>query len=181
MDANSLIKKAEAYKQKMNENFAAMSLMAPMLIASEVRYNDGDAALNRVLASKASLISKIASSTDVREWAEGMTTNPGDMVYDPEGNYVYIYTGSSAMTHINPLFYPGSAGVYYWSVIPNTLDGVKVYPDISGIIVAVKHGEPWWNVDKTAIYTWNGADNDSCVWPPADGNEWTKISSVDTE
>lgn len=100
-----------------------------------------------------------------------MTTNPGDVVFDPEGKYRYIFTGNEPMTHSNPLFYPGAAGVYYWAIIPRLKDFIKVYPDIEGIIVSVKQGEIWWNTDETMQYRFIGQDNASCVWAPSDEEE----------
>ena len=107
-----------------------------------------------------------------RPWEVGMTTEPGDLVYDPERNHIYAFGLAMPMTHTNPLFYPGSAGVYHWLIVPKTKEGVKIYPDIQGIIVAVKQNELWWNVDQTAIFYWKGVDNPNCVWSPVEGNEW---------
>lgn len=177
MDTNSLMQKAISAKQRYKNAISAMQAMAPLIAANEVRANAGDDALNRSFAAKASALAAIS---DVREWEVNMVTSPGEMVYDPDKKHVYIYTGTTPMTHSNPTFYPGSAGVYYWMIIPELLDGVKVYPDISGIIVSVKHGEQWWNTTKTAVYTWNGVDNNACVWPPMDGNEWTEVFQTET-
>ncbi len=106
------------------------------------------------------------------EWYVGMTTKPGDIVH--YGNYNFIYSGTEPMTHSNQLFYPGAIGVYYWQVIPETKDDWKVWPDIPDVACAVLTGESWWNIEKTKLYTWNGADTTSCVWAPSDTvNEWT--------
>lgn len=123
----------------------------------------------------ASEVAPLASLVDVKHWSVGMTTKPGDIVLDPLEQHKYLYTGTSEMTHDNPMFYPGASGVYYWAIIPDTKDLVKIYPDVDGIIVAVKQGEAWWNVDQTQIFKWKGADNAACVWPPVEGNEWELV------
>lgn len=109
------------------------------------------------------------------EWSEGMTTNPGDIVWDPQKVYKYIYSGNQSMEHTNPLFYPGAAGVYYWNIIPKTKDNIKIYPDVEGIIVAVKQNEVWWDITGSNKYKWRGIDNNNCVWPPVEGNEWELV------
>lgn len=130
---------------------------------------------NSKAAQLAQSIATFANALDNYEWEVGMTTKPGDVVFDPEKKYRYLYTGAEEMTHSNPLFYPGAQGVYYWSIIPNTKSFIKVYPDIPNLAVAVKHGEHWWNTEETAIFEWIGADNDFCVWPPVQGNEWKLV------
>lgn len=110
-----------------------------------------------------------------RPWQVNMTTAPGELVFDPQGLYVYTYGGATTMTHNNPLYFPGSIGVYYWHVVPHAKDGIKIYPDISGIIVAVRKNEVWWNQAGTEKFYWKGVDNPSCVWPPVEGNEWGKV------
>lgn len=112
---------------------------------------------------------------DTLEWELDMVTNPGDVVWDPEHNYQYIFTGTEPYKHTNPLYYPGAAGVYHWSIIPHVKNFCKIYPNVDGIIVSVKQNEVWWNVDGTQQYKWVGVDNDNCVWPPVEGNEWKKV------
>lgn len=132
-----------------------------------------DQSKQRRVASK---IATFQRMTNAKDWEPNMTTEPGDIVYDPDHNYQYIFSGNASMTHSNPLYYPGSAGVYYWLVIPRIKDFVKIYPDVQGIIVSVKQGEIWWNTSETAKYEWVGVDNDNCVWPPQDGmNEWKRV------
>lgn len=134
-----------------------------------------DQAKQRAVAAKYATYQAL---TDAKDWEPGMTTEPGDIVYDPDHNYKYIYTGQDTYKHTNPLFYPGAAGVYHWAVIPKIKDFIKVYPDVQGIIVAVKQGESWWNQSMTQVFKWKGVDNANCVWPPVEGNEWELVTSV---
>ncbi|MCL1788346.1 MAG: hypothetical protein FWG38_10215, partial [Defluviitaleaceae bacterium] len=115
--------------------------------------------------------------TGANPWQEGMTTGPGDRVLDPEGRYTYIFTGIVPMTHHNPLFFPGAAGVFHWAIVPDMHQGYRVYPDIEGIIVAVRHDEIWWNTDLTQRYRWNSVDNNAVVWPPgtAGVHQWEAV------
>lgn len=128
----------------------------------------------------ASTISNCQNVFSGVEWHVGMQTKPGDIIhYD---NYNFIYSGKESMTHSNPLFYPGAKGVYYWQVIPETKDDWKVWPDIPDAVCAVLMGESWWNVEKTKLYTWNGADTTSCVWAPSDSiNEWIYKDIVEVQ
>lgn len=136
----------------------------------------GDAAGDAIESSKlAQSIATFANLLQDYEWKVGMTTKPGDIVIDPDGKYRYLFTGKEVMTHTNPLFYPGAQGVYYWSIIPDVKSFIKIYPNIPNLTVSVKHGEQWWNTDETAIFEWLGEDNDYCVWPPVEGNEWKLV------
>lgn len=128
--------------------------------------------VGRELASE---VAHMVPLVDKLTWSVGMTTKPGDIVLDPLEEYAYLYTGAEQMTHTNPMFYPGAFGVYYWAIIPKLRDFIKVYPNVDGIIVAVKQGEEWWNVDQTKVFRWKGADNLNCVWPPVEGNEWELV------
>lgn len=112
--------------------------------------------------------------TVVKDWEVGLTTAPGDMVYDPDKKYIFVYSGESLMTHSNPEFYPGAQGVYYWEVIPKAKDCVKIYPDIN-VTVAVTKDEIWWDPVMEHKWRWLGADNNNCVWPPQEGNEWELV------
>lgn len=155
--------------------YTGVSAFSRFALRSNVVLADGDADKNRVLASEFSPILSLDLDS-VLYWSEGMTTQPGDLVMDPEQNYTYIYSGKDAMTHSNPLFYPGATGVYYWAIIPKVKDGFKIYPDISGIIVAVKKGETWWNTTADKKYEWVGEDNANCVWAPGTApTMWTEI------
>ncbi len=151
----------------------AIKAQSTLISRQSIVLADGDAAKVRAIACEH--LPALSKTLDIKEWQQGMTTQPGDLVYDPDKKYIYVYSGASAMTHANPLFYPGSAGVYYWAIVPEMHNGYKVYPDISGIIVAVKNGEPWWNSTKTKLYRWLGVDNNACVWPPVSGNEWQEV------
>lgn len=170
----------------------ALKSLVPYMVSSRVSTAAADQAQTREIASEVaplvSLIStlnqqtfsltdtaKSAGLVDAVPWSVGMTTKPGDIVLDPMGEYAYLYTGTDAMTHTNPMFYPGASGVYYWAIIPRVKNLIKIYPDVEGIIVAVKHGEKWWNTDQTQIFTWKGVDNQNCVWPPVEGNEWELV------
>lgn len=149
---------------------AAMDFIVPNMVQQQVMAAAGDAAQLRPLASSIAPLTNIMSE---KEWALHMTTDPGDLVRDPDGKRVYLFTESITKTHTNPLFYPGAAGVHYWLIVPEVYEGIKVYPDVPGIIVAVKHGEPWWNTDKSTAYEWIGADNNACNWlPGTDPNVW---------
>lgn len=163
----------EKDRRKSAEILHGMSEIASMAIRPSVVMANEDQEKNRMLASSIASFSEYVS---LNEWSEGMTTQPGDLVMDPEQNYTYIYSGKDAMTHSNPLFYPGATGVYYWAIIPKVKDGIKIYPDISGIIVAVKKGETWWNTTADKKYEWVGEDNANCVWAPGTApTMWTEI------
>lgn len=122
------------------------------------------------MQSLAQAIAPISSFLEAKNWEVGMTTHPGDIVYDPLGDYEYIFSGKEPMTHTNPLFYPGAQGVYYWHVIPKTKEGTRIYPDIPGIIVSVKRGDNWYDSNGEQIYQWVATDNENCVWPPSEAN-----------
>lgn len=150
----------------------ALKSLVPYMASSRISTAAEDQAQTREIASE---IAPFVSLAEQKPWSVGMTTKPGDVVLDPIGEYAYIYTGTSEMTHTNSAFYPGAAGVYYWAILPKTKNLIKVYPNIDGIIVAVKHDEKWWNVDQTQIFKWKGADNANCIWPPVEGNEWELV------
>lgn len=148
--------------------------VVPSVIRLSVKGAEGNAEKCRKVVGE---LTQAIEFSDVKDWEVGMTTEPGDRVLDPEGKYVYVYGGAEAMTHANPLFYPGADGVYYWHIVPETLGGWKVYPDIPGIVVAVKKGEIWWDTYREERFRWKGVDNPNCVWPPIDGNEWGKVET----
>lgn len=127
----------------------------------------------------ASSIAEAASFLQARAWEAGMETQPGDLVCDPQGEYVYAFGGASPMRHDNPLYYPGAQGVYFWAVVPEVFEGDKVFPRAQGIAVAVRQGEVWWDKERTARFRWEGEDNDSVTsnWHPgAEGiYQWRRV------
>lgn len=144
------------------------------LAAMQVAATNGEAGAMRDLAGTLALVADLLPA---RAWEVGMTTQPGEIVWDPAHKYAYVFTGTAEMTHANQTFYPGAAGVYHWAIIPEVHEGVKVYPDIAGIIVAVKRDEIWWNAEKDAKYRWNDADNRACSWHPgqAGAHQWVAV------
>lgn len=120
-------------------------------------------------------LSQMVGLLDAREWEVGMTTQPGELVYNPDKTFIFAYAGATPYKHANSTFYPGSSGVYYWSILPEIYEEVKVYPDIPGIIVSVKQNEIWWDKNKNEKYCWVGVDNANCSWEPQPGNEWKKV------
>lgn len=162
----------EAYNSTVKSQAAALAAVTPMILVASVESAGGSYDKARSVVND---LAPAADFLEAKDWEAGMTTQPGDLVYDPEHNYVYAYTGATAMTHSNPTFYPGAAGVYYWAIVPRCKDGIKIYPNIEGIIVYVKHGEKWWDTEREHVYSWNGVDNPNCVWPPMPGNEWTLV------
>lgn len=151
---------------------AAFSTVVPMMLSANVQLATTDNQI-RMLASDTA---PIADLIPVRAWEVGMTTVPGDLVHDPEGRFVYIFTGEQ-MTHSNPTFFPGAQGVFYWTIIPKIHEGYRVFPNIQGIIVAVRRGEIWWNSAKTARFRWNAVDNFAAHWQPgAPGvHQWVEV------
>lgn len=163
---------AKAVNARIKSQRLALESFVPstMKVAVEAIKQDGEQ--TRKLASA---YASLLPFSKVNKWQEGMVTKPGDLVYNPNETQVFMYNGSTEMVHNNPLFYPGSVGVYYWAIVPKLKNGIKVYPDIPGITVAVKQNEKWYDVSGETIYTWNGVDNANCVWPPVPGNEWTAV------
>lgn len=164
--------------QKLNAKFKAENRVVtdtiPTLLKMGVKSVVSDQSKTRQLSME---IAEAATFLPVKQWEVGMTTESGDIVSDPEGHYSYLFASEAPMTHANPLFYPGSVGVYYWHIIPKTKDGIKIYPDVSGIIVSVKHDELWYDVNSEHLYRWKGVDNPNCVWPPVEGNEWDLVDN----
>lgn len=168
----NLEEKAKKVNSLLKAQKSAISFAMKSAIMNMVKEADGSLEQGRDVACS---IAPYSSFIEDREWSEGMITNPGDIVFDPEKNYRYIFTGTSTMTHSNPSFYPGSSGVYYWAIIPKIKDECKIYPNIEGIIVSVKHNELWWDTNEEHIYRWVGQDNQNCFWPPQESNEWELI------
>lgn len=127
----------------------------PNLLNRSMVLAAGDAAAARIFATQ---IAGAVSALEAKEWAVNLTTQPGDVVWNPDKTARYIYSGKDPMTHANPLFFPGSTGVYYWAIIPDLLNGVKVFPNVSGIVVFVAKGDVWYNPGRTKMYTWTGDD-----------------------
>jgi hypothetical protein len=166
------IEKARLINVSLKRQKAAINETIPRMMTEGMIQANGDAAKARTFAAS---LGQSVELLEVRPWASGMITQPGELVYDPNGVYIYAYNGKNLLEHTNPTYFPGAAGVYYWSIIPAVKDGIKVYPDISGIIVAVRTNEVWWNTTKTEKFKWRGVDNANCVWPPIAGNEWEKV------
>lgn len=147
--------------------------IVPAMLLCSLQLAGGDAAKGRQVASAAA---PIAETADIKPWNPGMHTEPGDFVTAPQGGQVYIYTGKDAMTHANQGFYPGAAGVYYWSPVPKMHEGNRIFPDIPGIVVYVKNNELWWDPSIERLYRWTGGDYDcpSNFYPGAAGvHQWT--------
>lgn len=164
-------------EQQAADILKTMKLFMQQFLTNDIAERIQDAGTNQ--AKQRQIASDTATFqllTNGRDWEVNMTTNPGDIVYDPDHNYRYIFTGTETYKHTNPLFYPGAAGVYHWAIIPRIKDFIPIYPAVEGIIVSVKNGSIWWNTEETQKYKWVGVDNDNCVWPPSDSvNEWQKI------
>ena len=123
----------------------------------------GDASIMRAMASS---VPVAFPSIPVRDWFVGMTTRPGDMVYDRDREFAYLFSGATAMTHHDPGHFPGAPGVHHWSIIPRLYRGYRVWPGIEGIIVSVRQGEIWWNPELTRRFRWVGVDNHAAHWSP---------------
>jgi len=142
---------------------ADSSAVIVSLLAGALSLTGGDTGGTRWVASMASAA---MGFVDARRFETGMETMPGDLVYGPDGVHIYIFTGAEPMTHSNPTFFPGASGVFYWSIVPKMHEGYRAYPDVVGIIVAVRRGEIWWNAERTARFRWESEDNNAVVWPP---------------
>lgn len=134
----------------------------------------GDATKQRQITSAAATA---AEQLEAKIYTVGLVTPPGTPVKaSEEAEYTYLYSGATEMTHSNPLFYPGASGVYYWAIIPHTKNGHKIFPDVEGIVVAVKKDELWWDPTGTKLYRWNAddwADCSSVYYPGAAGvHQW---------
>lgn len=168
----NFIEKAQKFNSVVTQLISATKEVLPVVVQSAIGAVEGDPAKCRKVIGG---LTKTIEFSPAKDWVPGMTTQPGDAVKDPKGEYTYIYGGKEPMEHTNPLFYPGSEGVYYWHIVPKTLNGHKVYPDIPGVIVAVQNGEIWWDAYEEERFRWKGVDNPNCVWPPIQGNEWEKV------
>lgn len=147
---------------------ASFGETVPSLLQAGMVAAANDYAKGRQVAAAAA---QAAPLLEAKPYAVGLVTNPGDPVQGD--GYVYLYSGKDTMTHNNPLFYPGSVGVYYWAIVPNIKDGVKIFPGNSGIIVAVEKDEIWYNPAGTKKYRWN-ADN----WTDCPSNYYPGAAGV---
>lgn len=168
------LEKAKALNERLKAEKLAISETIPNLLKMGASSFSSDQTKIRQLSME---IAPATAFIPAKTWEVGMVTDPGDIVTDPDGNYYYLFASDTQMTHTNPLFYPGSVGVYYWHIIPKTKNGTKIYPDITGIIVSVKHDELWYDVNSEHLYRWKGVDNPNCVWSPVEGNEWGLVEN----
>jgi len=173
MSVYEMVQEALPLIQKRRQREKAAGEVAPDLLAFAVQRTGGDAGNIRQIATIAAPI----AAADARPWAVGMTTEPGDIVLDPAGRFAYIFSRPEPMTHHNHTFFPGAAGVFHWSIIPEMYQGHRVYPNVPGIIVAVQRDQLWWNSERTRLFRWNAVDNAAVVWAPgAPGvHQWTEV------
>jgi hypothetical protein len=164
--AEQLTRERREQRGRKSATERALEMVVPFAVSANVSAANDDFNKVRAVASEAFDLKQFFT---VREWKAGMTTQPGDLVYAPDKSYTYMYGGKVTFTHNNPTFYPGAAGVFYWLIIPKEHNGFKVYPDVQGIVVAVRKGEVWWNTTRTKMYRWVGEDNLNCVWQPQEG------------
>lgn len=167
--------------KKQKDQIDRVTPLASLVVKQNVVAINGDAAEARKLSC--SYVADMETLLPIRPWVEGMTTEPGELVYDPDGVNHYMYSGTEKMTHSNPTFYPGASGVYYWSIVPDILNGAKIFPSIDGIVVFVKNGDIWWNPDKTQKYVWTGDEYDcpSNYYPGATGvHQWVAVTEEGT-
>ena len=113
----------------MGKALRGTTSIASLVVKQNVVAINGDTAEARKFSC--SYVADMETLLPIRPWAEGMTTEPGELVYDPDGVNHYMYSGAEKMTHSNPTFYPGASGVYYWSIVPDVLNGAKVFPNIN--------------------------------------------------
>lgn len=173
------VERAQAWNERMKAQRTAIEDTLPAFANESMKLANGDAAKGREVA--AILVDAVPLLT-VLDWEVNMTTNPGDLVRSPDGKFVYAYSGKAAMKHTNSTFYPGSVGVYYWAIVPNTRDGIPIFPDVQGIIVAVKKDQLWYDVTGATLYRWNAADWTDCPYnypPGAVGvHQWEEVANV---
>lgn len=171
------LERAQRFNHEVRAQHQAITTTIPHLSAEGMILANGDAAKARKVVS--AMVASV-SLLEARPWVAGMTTAPGELVEAPDKKYLFAYSGKEPMTHGNPLFYPGASGVYYWAVVPNVKDGIPLYPDLPGIIVAVKKNQLWWDVAGTSLYRWTAADWSDCSYPPgAPGvHQWVKEAAT---
>lgn len=180
MQETDRMKKAREMRNEFDRCSSIGSVVAkallPVFMGEMVKSANGDASTIRAGLSNISIAESVIRE-DAKEWTVGLKTNPGDIVKSPIDDFIYIYSGPTETTHTNPLFYPGAEGVHYWEIIPKTYQGVKVYPPYGpSIIVAVKKNEIWYDPLLKSKWRWKGEDNNDCVWPPQEGNEWEEMT-----
>lgn len=162
-----LVEKAKLVNKRLREQKRYLQEDLPKMVSEVI--TDADTGHRpekaRMFAANIAPVQGIIGNR--KDWEPGMTTNPGDVVFNPDNGYHFIYSGEPNYTHANPTFYPGAQGVYYWQIIPQVdlLTGIKIYPDLPGITVSVRNGEKWYGPDMK-LYQFIGANNDNCVWAP---------------
>ena len=156
----------------------SFDVFMPIMLANSVQLTNGDVDAGRFVAA---MVAPIVELMYGREWEPGMTTIPGELVFDPDNVHTFMYIGASKMTHSNPTDFPGAAGVLYWAIVPDMYEGHRAYPDVEEPIVAVRRDEIWWNIEKTATYRWDAVDNNAVVWPPgAEGvHQWVEWNDAE--
>lgn len=152
----------EALKSQLKVQNAAMELMVPKQFASDIKSTEGDYSEARQVVSDYSTVSGFLK---VKDWEDQMTVHPADLVYDPEQVYAYAYVGISSVTLASEDA-PGTVGADYWAIVPKTKDGIKIFPDVEGAVVAVKNGEEWYDVNGEHVYAWTGEDTSFCSDAP---------------
>lgn len=162
---------AKRIKYKLHEQREMAAFSTQQILKQ--RIIDADKNVSKV-RSLAQSIASFAHMMPIREWVVGMTTEPGDIVWDPDDVYRYVYTGSESMEHTDPDSYPGSDAAY-WAIIPRIFGNLKIFPDAENAVISVRQGELWFNADTNMIYMWVGPDTDNCTEPPSENsNVWTK-------
>jgi hypothetical protein len=148
-----------------------------LLLNDSVKLAAGNYASTRTLAGAVGAAQVLLP---VRNWEKGMTTAPGEFVYDPDEEFKYMYAGKDVMTHANQLFFPGASGVYYWAIVPHMLNGIKVYPAVTGIIVSVRKDELWYDPKGEKLYRWNAADWTDCSYPAGSAgvHQWVEVEDA---
>lgn len=180
MKETERIKKARELRNQFDSSSSLGMIVAkallPVFMENTVIGANNDGSLVRATISNISVAEQTLYQ-DAKDWEVGMATKPGDFVKSPIDDFMYVFSGSTEMTHTNSLFYPGAQGVYYWEIVPKNHQGVKVYPPYgSNITVAVKKDEIWYDTSLEHKWRWKGEDNNNCVWPPQEGNEWEKMT-----
>lgn len=134
---------------------------------------NGDASKYRIAVAHAATYQLMLNA---RDWAVGMVTKPGDVVYDPAHEQKYVYASNLPLKHDDPNLYPGAEGADYWVIMPQIKDFVKVFPDATHATVSVKKGEVWWDATGTHKYCWMLDDDPDCsVEPEVNIRQWKLV------
>lgn len=150
-----LLQRCQQANKTIRAQRAAIGVTLPAVTKQAIVAANGDGATARELAAS---LAPAVELMETRPWEAGMITQPGDPVRNPDDTHTYLYSGAAAMSHANPTFYPGAQGVHYWAIIPAMQDGIKVFPDVPGIIVFVKQGEQWFDPQRSKVYEWTAGD-----------------------